>query len=56
LSDADPNRKYAEYFNKGTVGGHSAPLWVKSDAEAGRPQKIVDEREGQFYLKLGVAV
>lgn len=49
----NPNKKYWEYFDTGELSGQALHEWLKADPEAHRPAKIIDEREGDFYLKLG---
>ncbi|RDU98560.1 hypothetical protein DWV00_13395 [Trinickia dinghuensis] len=56
MTDDNPNKKYWNYFQKGTLGGDWLHEWVRNDSEARRPERIVDEREGQLYLKLGAVV
>ncbi|MFC4704121.1 MULTISPECIES: T6SS effector phospholipase Tle3 domain-containing protein [Paraburkholderia] len=56
MDKTNPNKKYWEYFDKGTMGKHSLNQWLANDEEGRRPEKIVDEREGQFYLRLGAVL
>ena len=53
MDDDNPNKKYGQYFLKGVQTGEPLHEWVKADPDAKRPDKIVDEREGDFFLKLG---
>nr|WKF61386.1 hypothetical protein HUO10_005917 [Paraburkholderia busanensis] len=53
MGEDNPNKRYWEYFNSGSMDELSLFEWIKKDSEAHRPEKIVDEREGQFYLKVG---
>jgi hypothetical protein len=48
-----PNKKYWEYFAQGVQDGEPLHEWIKIDPEAKRPEKIIDEREGDFFLNLG---
>ncbi|AQQ44192.1 MULTISPECIES: T6SS effector phospholipase Tle3 domain-containing protein [Burkholderia] len=58
LPDIHPSKGYAQYFESGVMGKDGAPVheWVKIAEEAKRPEKIVDERENELYLKIGGAV
>jgi hypothetical protein len=54
MSDENPNKKYSEYFVTGKMDNLFLAEWIaKPDGEASRPNKIIDEREGDFFLKLG---
>ncbi|MFX1764503.1 DUF3274 domain-containing protein [Paraburkholderia sp. A1RI-2L] len=53
MGDANPNKKYWEYFDSGTINLDALTQWLANDEEGRKPEKIVDEREGQFYLNLG---
>ncbi|RQS32095.1 hypothetical protein DIE01_32040, partial [Burkholderia sp. Bp8990] len=53
----NPNKKYADYFASGTLDRTPLPEWVHTEKSEGKmPLAIVDEREGQLYLKVGGAV
>jgi hypothetical protein len=54
MDKTNPNKKYWEYFDSGTMNGDAITKWLASDPEGRRPEKIADEREGLFYLNLGV--
>ncbi|WP_434666307.1 DUF3274 domain-containing protein [Paraburkholderia sp. A3BS-1L] len=55
MSDENPNKRYSRYFTRGKMEGQFLSEWIAtSGSEAQKPEKIVDEREGQFYLNLGV--
>ncbi|VWB80222.1 T6SS effector phospholipase Tle3 domain-containing protein [Burkholderia lata] len=58
LPDKHPSKHYSNYFEAGVMGDADAPVheWVKDAEEAKRPEKIVDERENELYLKVGGAV
>ena len=53
MDKKNPNKKYWEYFAQGVQDGEPLHEWIKIDPEAKRPEKIVDEREGDFFLGLG---
>jgi hypothetical protein len=53
MDKTHPNKKYSEYFVQGSQRGEPLHEWIKIDPEAKRPEKIIDEREGGFYLNLG---
>ncbi|RQT40652.1 hypothetical protein DF036_03080 [Burkholderia contaminans] len=52
-----PNKTYADYFASGTLYRTPLQEWIHADKSEGKmPSAIVDEREGQLYLKVGGAV
>lgn len=53
LPDDDPHKPFAEYFKYGRYKEQFLHNWIKKDADASMPDKIVDERQGSFYLGLG---
>uniref|UniRef100_UPI0015889F43 effector protein Tle3 domain-containing protein n=1 Tax=Burkholderia anthina TaxID=179879 RepID=UPI0015889F43 len=54
ISDDDQVKKYARYFKSGTVDDLPMHKWVHAEKSDGTiPDAIVDEREGEFYLKVG---
>ncbi|WP_322034666.1 effector protein Tle3 domain-containing protein, partial [Burkholderia sp. BCC1970] len=54
ISDDDRNKKFAKYFKSGTVDGLPMHKWVHAEnSEGNLPGTILDEREGEFYLKAG---
>jgi pimeloyl-ACP methyl ester carboxylesterase len=54
LKDENPNKKYTIYFATGKMNGEFLSDWIAlKDSEARRPEKIADEREGEFFLKVG---
>ncbi|MCA7980040.1 hypothetical protein LGM57_27330 [Burkholderia cepacia] len=60
LPENHPSKHYADYFESGVMvaGTDAMPVhvWVKNAKEAKRPEKIVDERENELYLKIGGGV
>nr|WP_175917385.1 DUF3274 domain-containing protein [Burkholderia pyrrocinia] len=51
------NKKYSDYFSSGQLDRMAMHEWVHiKDCEGNMPGKIVDEREGQLYLKAGGVV
>ncbi|WP_230963191.1 hypothetical protein [Burkholderia cepacia] len=60
LPENHPSKHYADYFESGVMvaGKDAMPVhvWVKNAKEAKRPEKIVDERENELYLKIGGGV
>ncbi|CBJ41085.1 conserved hypothethical protein (plasmid) [Ralstonia solanacearum CMR15] len=53
LGEGHPNWKFEEYFRRGEMGGKSLQEWVVNDKEAHMPDKIKNERDGGFMLKVG---
>lgn len=54
MPDGNQNKKYSDYFVFGKMGKKFLNDWIaEEDSEGKRPDKIVDEREGELYLKLG---
>ncbi|MGS0897167.1 T6SS effector phospholipase Tle3 domain-containing protein [Burkholderia stagnalis] len=50
----NPSRKYSDYFSSGRIDNLSMHAWAHAEGSEGNmPGKIVDEREGQFYLSIG---
>jgi pimeloyl-ACP methyl ester carboxylesterase len=47
------NELFAEYIKKGKYKDMFLHKWVKNDPVAGMPEKIYDERDGGFFLRLG---
>ncbi|WP_257127885.1 hypothetical protein [Burkholderia sp. MSMB2157WGS] len=47
------NELFAEYIRKGKYKDMFLHKWVKSDPVASMPEKIYDERDGGFFLRLG---
>ncbi|HHV7524861.1 TPA: T6SS effector phospholipase Tle3 domain-containing protein [Burkholderia orbicola] len=47
------NELFAEYIKKGKYKDMFLHKWVKSDPIASMPEKIYDERDGGFFLRLG---
>jgi len=57
ISDDNPNKKYATYFSDGIQNNLPIHVWAVAEKSEGNiPTKIVDEREGQFYLSVGGGV
>jgi len=57
IPNGHPSFKYAKYFELGKMETLFLSDWIaKKDSEAKRPEKIVDERENELYLKVGGAV
>ncbi|KFG92311.1 membrane protein [Burkholderia paludis] len=57
MSDGSPNKKYSKYFESGALNRVPLHEWVVAEKSEGTiPTKIVDEREGQFYLGVGGGV
>ncbi|MBR7961094.1 hypothetical protein KDW41_11605 [Burkholderia vietnamiensis] len=57
IPDCHPNKQYAKYFASGAMDGMPMLEWVHAETSAGKmPAAIVDEREGQVYLKAGGAI
>ena len=56
LNNDNSNKRFAEYFQQGVMSGDSLSQWLKSDADAGMPAKIVDERDGGFLMTAGSAL
>ncbi|WP_321783621.1 hypothetical protein [Burkholderia pyrrocinia] len=53
----NPNKEYFDYFESGLLDRMAMHEWVHAnDCEGNMPGKIVDEREGQLYLKAGGTV
>ncbi|CAE6819864.1 T6SS effector phospholipase Tle3 domain-containing protein [Paraburkholderia aspalathi] len=53
LSKDNPSVKFAEYFQYGKYQKVFLSDWVKTDADAKIPEKIHDQRDGGFFLKVG---
>lgn len=47
------NELFAEYIKKGKYKDMFLHKWVKNDPTASMPEKIYDERDGGFFLRLG---
>ncbi|WP_322038329.1 T6SS effector phospholipase Tle3 domain-containing protein [Burkholderia cenocepacia] len=47
------NELFAEYIKKGKYKDIFLHKWVKNDPVASMPEKIYDERDGGFFLRLG---
>ncbi|RQS85535.1 T6SS effector phospholipase Tle3 domain-containing protein [Burkholderia seminalis] len=47
------NELFAEYIKKGKYKDMFLHKWVKNDPVASMPEKIYDERDGGFFLRLG---
>ncbi|WP_333992060.1 hypothetical protein [Burkholderia orbicola] len=47
------NELFAEYIKKGKYKDMFLHKWVKNDPIASMPEKIYDERDGGFFLRLG---
>lgn len=57
MADDHPSHKYSKYFELGKLEKKFLSEWVADkDSEAKRPEKIVDERENELYLKIGGGV
>ncbi|MDR0243353.1 MAG: DUF3274 domain-containing protein [Burkholderia sp.] len=57
IPDDSPNKKYTEYFIRGLLDELPMHEWVHAEGSEGKmPDMITDEREGQFYLKVGGAI
>ncbi|MFT9640105.1 hypothetical protein ACMZ49_22745, partial [Alcaligenes phenolicus] len=57
INKDNPNAKYSKYFSDGVLNELPLHKWVEEkNSEGAIPSKIVDEREGQFYLSVGGAV
>lgn len=57
INKDNPNAKYSKYFSDGVLNELPLHKWVEEkNSEGAIPLKIVDEREGQFYLSVGGAV
>ncbi|RQR68368.1 hypothetical protein DID97_36005, partial [Burkholderia sp. Bp8977] len=53
----NPNKRYADYFASGTLDRTPLPEWAHGETSEGKvPDAIADEREGEFYLKVGGVV
>ncbi|MCA7970018.1 hypothetical protein LGM42_08980 [Burkholderia sp. AU39826] len=50
------NELFAEYIKKGKYKDMFLHKWVKNDPVASMPEKIYDERDGGFFLRLGSAL
>ncbi|WP_196482743.1 DUF3274 domain-containing protein [Burkholderia stagnalis] len=54
LANENPSKKYSDYFAAGTIDKLALHKWVHAEnSEGAMPADIADEREGQFYLKVG---
>ncbi|RQV54640.1 T6SS effector phospholipase Tle3 domain-containing protein, partial [Burkholderia sola] len=54
IPDGHPNKKYFDYFSRGFLGDLPTQEWAHMEKGEGNiPDAIVDEREGEFYLKVG---
>ncbi|AOK08546.1 hypothetical protein WK25_20335 [Burkholderia latens] len=54
IPDTNPNKKYFRYFEFGILQQMPMHEWVHADGSEGAiPDSITDEREGEFYLKVG---
>ncbi|UOB58103.1 DUF3274 domain-containing protein [Burkholderia pyrrocinia] len=52
-----PNKKYSDYFSSGKIDDLPMHKWANAEgSEANMPDKIMDEREGQIYLKAGSVI
>ncbi|TGN98223.1 hypothetical protein PL79_007820, partial [Burkholderia sp. USMB20] len=57
IPDTNRNKKYTNYFAYGTLDRMSIQEWAHAkDSEGAIPEAIADEREGEFYLKVGGVV
>ncbi|WP_308076541.1 hypothetical protein [Paraburkholderia megapolitana] len=56
LEKDNPNKRYGEYFQYGTMDNASLTKWVTSDADAKLPDEIDDKRQGGKLLTIGEAV
>ncbi len=56
LPPEDPNRRFAEHFQYGELNAQPLVEWLKSDADASMPSKIIDERDGGFLMTAGSAL
>ncbi|NTZ84432.1 hypothetical protein FCJ61_15855 [Burkholderia metallica] len=57
LASTHPSYKYAKYFELGKLDKKFLSDWIAAEnSEAKRPEKIVDERENELYLKVGGVV
>ncbi|RQH07107.1 T6SS effector phospholipase Tle3 domain-containing protein [Paraburkholderia dinghuensis] len=56
LADDDPNKQFADYFVFGKRNEAFLQDWIKSDPDASMPEKIQDERDGNFLLAPGSAL
>ncbi|AXF24550.1 hypothetical protein CUJ89_30210 [Burkholderia pyrrocinia] len=53
----NPNKKYSKYFETGQLDRLTMQEWAHAKGSEGNvPDKIVNDREGQAYLSIGVAV
>ncbi|AIO38092.1 hypothetical protein DM40_3580 [Burkholderia cenocepacia] len=54
IPDTNANKKYFRYFEFGILQQMPMHEWVHADGSEGAiPDSITDEREGEFYLKVG---
>ncbi|RQR22960.1 hypothetical protein DIE23_35520 [Burkholderia sp. Bp9143] len=54
IPDDSPNKKYFDYFSRGVLGDLPTQEWIHVEKGEGNiPDAIVDERDGEFYLKVG---
>ncbi|MDN7616883.1 T6SS effector phospholipase Tle3 domain-containing protein [Burkholderia cepacia] len=57
VPDGHPCHKYSKYFELGKLENKFLSEWIAAkNSEAKRPEKIVDERENELYLKVGGGV
>ncbi|RQR69542.1 hypothetical protein DIE04_29175, partial [Burkholderia sp. Bp8994] len=54
IPDDNPNKRYYEYFSRGKFDDLPLHEWVHTEGSEGNiPGAIVDQREGELYLKVG---
>ena len=53
LDKTHPSKKFAQYFVQGKQQNEFLQNWVKKDSDAHMPNKIKDQRDGGFMLKVG---
>ncbi|VWB52452.1 T6SS effector phospholipase Tle3 domain-containing protein [Burkholderia lata] len=57
IPEGHPNKKYGKYFAKGAIYDLPMHEWVHAESSEGKmPDAITNEREDQFYLKVGGAI